>query len=92
MTVVHYYLVFLFLVYLLKYLFDIIKNMEESVIKQTTIKTKQFRPITSFFSAQKKVLLDGDMSDYSCNNDFDGKFKLLNNLNVYWKLIINNQF
>lgn len=57
--------------------------MEESEIKQTTIKTKQFRPITYFFSTQKRVLLDAETSDSSCNNDFDGKFKLLNYSSVY---------
>ena len=58
--------------------------MEESEFKLTTIKTKQIQPITSFFSAQKKVLLDADTSDYSCDNDFDDKFTLLlNNLNFY---------
>lgn len=64
---------------------------EESMIKQTN-KTKKFRSITTLFPAQKKVLLDEETSDHSCNNNFNGKFKLLHYLNDNKKLIINNKF
>lgn len=65
--------------------------MEESEIKETKIKTKVFRPITSFFSAKKNMLLDEKTSDFSCNNDFYGKFKLLGCFNVYSLLEFDNK-